>query len=71
MVWATIAGLVFAAAMALARGFLTAEATLAGYIGIGGVLLMLAGWLAFAFRYYQARSAALARLEAIAAAMDQ
>ena len=71
MVWATIAGVVFAAAMALARGFLTTEATLGGYIAIGGVLLMLAGWLAFAFHYYQARSAALARLDAIAAAMDQ
>ena len=66
MVWATIAGLVFAAAMALARGFLTAEAHLGGYVAIGGVLLMLAAWLAFAFRYYQERSAALARLDAIA-----
>jgi hypothetical protein len=71
MFWGNIAGIVFAAAMALARGFMTTEATLGGYVAIGGVLLMLAAWLAFAFRYYQTRSAALARLEAIAAALER
>jgi hypothetical protein len=66
MIWAGIVGVVFTAAMALARGLLTAEAQLGGYVAIGSVLLMLAAWLAFAFRYYQERSAALVRLEAIA-----
>lgn len=71
MIWATVAGIVFAAAMSLARGLFTTEASLGGYVAIGGVLLMLAAWLAFAFRYYQTRSAALARLDAIAASMGQ
>ena len=71
MIWATIAGLVFAAIMALARAFLTAEAHLVGYLAMGSVLLMLAAWLAFAFRYYQERSAALARLDAIAAELER
>ena len=57
--------------MCLARAFLTTQATLAGFVAIGGVLLMLATWFALAFRYYQARSAALARLDAIAAALEQ
>jgi uncharacterized sulfatase len=47
------------------------EAALAGYVAIGGVQLMLAAWLGIAFRYYQTRSAALARLDAIAAAMEE
>ena len=71
MIWATVAGMLFTAAMALARGFLTTEANLAGFIVIGAVQLMLAAWLALAFRYYQARSAALARLDAIADALRQ
>jgi hypothetical protein len=71
MIWAGIVGIVFAAAMALARGLLTAEAQLGGYIAIGSVLLMLAAWLAFAFRYYQQRSTALARLDAIAEELAQ
>jgi hypothetical protein len=71
MIWAGIVGVVFAAAMALARGLLTAEAHLGGYVAIGGVLLMLAAWLAFAFRYYQERSAALSRLDAIADELQQ
>lgn len=71
MIWATVAGILFTAAMALARGLLTTEANLSGYLAIGAVQLMLAAWLAFAFRYYQTRSAALARLDAIAAALEQ
>lgn len=71
MIWATVAGMLFTAAMALARGFLTSEAHLGGFVAIGTVQLMLAGWLALAFRHYQARSAALARLDALAAALDQ
>jgi hypothetical protein len=71
MIWAGIVGVVFAAAMALARGFLTAEAHLGGYVAIGSVLLMLAALLAFAFRYYQERSATLARLDAIADELEQ
>ena len=49
--------MVFTAVMALARGLLTTDATLGGYVAIGAVQLMLAAWLAFAFRYYQTRSA--------------
>ena len=71
MIWATVAGMLFIAAMALARGFLTTEANLGGFIAIGAVQLMLAAWLALAFRYYQTRSAALARLEAIADALEE
>jgi hypothetical protein len=71
MIWGVVVGLVFAAFMMLARGLLTTEATLAGFVAVGSVLLMLAGWLALAFRYYQARSAALARLDAIAAALEE
>jgi hypothetical protein len=71
MIWALIAGLVFAAAMAFARGFFGTEATLGGYVVIGGIQLMLAAWFGLAFRHYRARSADLARLEAIAAALEQ
>ena len=70
MIWALVAGLVFAAAMALARGFF-GEATPGGYVVIGGIQLMLAAWFGVAFRYYRARSADLSRLEAIAAALEQ
>jgi len=70
MIWGAVVGLVFAAFMCLARAFLTTEATLAGFAAVGGVLLMLAAWLALAFRYYQARSAALTRLDAIATALE-
>jgi len=41
-----------------------------GYVAIGGMQLALAVSLALAFRYYQARSAALARLDAIAAELE-
>lgn len=71
MIWATVAGMLFTAAMALARGFLTIEANLGGFVVIGAVQLMLAAWLALAFRYYQTRSAALARLDAIAGALEE
>jgi hypothetical protein len=71
LIWALVVGMVFAAVMALARGFLTDTAALAGFIAIGGVQLMMAAWFAFAFRYYQARSAALARLDAIAVALEE
>lgn len=71
VIWALVAGLVFSAAMALARGLLSETAAPAGYVAIGAMQLMLAFWLALAFRYYQARSAALARLDAIAAALEQ
>jgi hypothetical protein len=71
MIWALIAGLVFAAAMAFARGLFGAEATPGGYVVIGGIQLMLAAWFGLAFRHYRARSADLARLEAIAAALEQ
>jgi hypothetical protein len=57
--------------MALARGLLTTEAALGGYVAIGVVQLMLAVWLAFAFRYYQARSAAFAKLDAIVAELQR
>ena len=70
-IWALVVGMVFAAVMALARGLLSDTAALAGYIAIGIVQLGVAAWFAFAFRYYQARSAALARLDAIAAAMEE
>ena len=60
------AGMVFTAVMALARGLLTANPTLSGYVAIGAVQLMLAVWLAFAFLYYQGCSADLAKLDAIA-----
>jgi hypothetical protein len=70
-IWALVVGMVFSAVMALARGLLTESAALAGYIAIGAVQLMVAAWFALAFRYYQARSASLARLDAIAAALKQ
>jgi hypothetical protein len=70
-IWALVAGMVFAAVMALARGFLSDTAALAGYVAIGVVQLGVATWFALAFRHYQARSAALARLDAIAAALTQ
>ena len=60
----------FTAILSLARGFLSDTAALAGYVAIGAVQLGVAAWFALAFRYYQARSAALARLDAIAAALD-
>jgi hypothetical protein len=50
---------------------LTTEANLAGFAAIGAVQLMMAAWLAFAFRYYQSRAADLARLEAIANSLEQ
>ena len=65
-IWGLVAGMVFSAIMALARGLLTSEANLTGYIVIGAVQLMMAAWFAFAFRYYQTRTAALARLDALA-----
>lgn len=71
LVWAFLASMVFAAAMALARGLLSETAALAGYVAIGGMQLALAVSLALAFRYYQARSAALARLDAIAAELER
>jgi hypothetical protein len=58
--------MVFTAVMALARGLLTTDATLGGYVAIGVVQLMLAAWLVFAFVYYQRRSADVAKLDAIA-----
>lgn len=67
MIWALVVAMVFSAAVALGRGFLTENAALEGYIVIGAAQLLVAAWFAFAFRYYQARSAALARLDAIAA----
>jgi hypothetical protein len=70
-VWALVASMVFAAAMALARGLLGATAELDGFVAIGALQLALAASLAIAFRYYQARSAALARLDAIAMALQQ
>lgn len=70
-IWALVTGLVFAAVMALARGLLTTDASLGGYVALGAVQLMLAAWLAFAFRYYQTRSAALAKLDAIAADLQK
>jgi hypothetical protein len=69
-IWAIVAGMVFAGVMALARGLLTTEATLEGYVAIGAVQLMLAVWLACAFWYHGTRSAALARLDAIAAELQ-
>jgi hypothetical protein len=69
-IWGLIAGLVFAAAMAFARGFF-GEATPGGFVVIGGIQVMLAAWFGLAFRQYRARSADLARLEAIAAALEQ
>ncbi len=70
-IWALVVGQVFAAVMAFARALLTTEANLAGYVAIGGVQLMLATWLAFAFRHYQKRSADLAKLDAIAAQLQE
>ena len=70
-IWGIVAGMVFAGFMALARALLTTEAHLAGYLAIGAVQLMLAAWLAFAFRYYQARSADLAKLESIADELER
>jgi hypothetical protein len=71
LIWAFIASMVFAAAMALARGLLSETAALAGYVAIGGMQLALAVSLALAFRHYQTRSAALARLDAIAAELER
>jgi hypothetical protein len=71
LVWALVASMVFAAAMALARGLLGATAELDGFVAIGAMQVALAASLAIAFRYYQARSAALARLDAIAMALQQ
>jgi hypothetical protein len=65
-IWGIAVGMVFAAVMALARGLLTENATLGGYVAIGAVQLILAAWLACAFLYYQRRSADLAKLDAIA-----
>jgi hypothetical protein len=66
LIWGVLVSMVFAAAIALARGLLTDTATLSGYVAVGGMQLVLAVSLALAFRHYQARSAALARLDAIA-----
>jgi hypothetical protein len=63
--------MVFVSATALARGFLSDTASLAGYVVIGVAQLVLAAWFAFAFGYYRARSSALARLEAIAAELER
>jgi hypothetical protein len=71
LVWAFLASMVFAAAMALARGLLSETAPLAGFVAIGGMQLALAVSLGVAFCHYQARSAVLARLEAIAAEIEQ
>jgi hypothetical protein len=71
LIWGLVASMVFSAAMALARGLLSDTAELDGFVAIGAVQLAVAAWLAVAFRYYQARSAALARLDAIAAALEQ
>jgi hypothetical protein len=71
LVWAFLASMVFAAAMALARGLLSETAPLTGFVAIGGIQLALAVALALAFRHYQARSAALARLDAIAAELER
>jgi hypothetical protein len=71
IVWALAASMVFAATMALARGWLSETPGRDGYVAIGGIQLAVALSLALAFRYYQARRAALARLEAIVAALDQ
>jgi ferric-dicitrate binding protein FerR (iron transport regulator) len=70
-VWAIVAALVFSAVMALGRGLLTTHAQLAGFVALGAVQLMLAVWLACAFWYYRARSAALVKLDAIAADLQQ
>jgi len=70
-VWAIVAALVFSSVMALGRGLLTTDAQLAGFIALGAVQLMLAVWLACAFWYYGARSAALAKLDAIAAELQR
>ena len=53
--------------MAFGRGLLTTEPKLAGFVAMGAVQLMLATWLALAFRHYRKRSADLARLDALAA----
>ena len=71
LIWGLVAALLFCAAMALARGFLTDAAELAGFVVIGVAQLVIAAWLALVFRYYQARVAALARLDAIAAALER
>jgi hypothetical protein len=70
-IWAIVAALVFSAVMAFGRGLLTTDAQLAGFIALGAVQLMLAVWLACAFWYYGTRSAALAKLDAIAAELQQ
>ena len=70
-IWAIVAALVFSAVMAFGRGLLTTEAQLAGFVALGAAQLVLAVWLACAFWYYGARSAALARLDAIAAELQQ
>lgn len=71
LIWAFVASMVFSASMALARGLLSEAAALGGFVAIGALQLALAAALAIAFRYYQTRSAALARLDAIAAALNQ
>jgi predicted Co/Zn/Cd cation transporter (cation efflux family) len=71
MIYALIVAMVFVSATALARGFLSDTASLAGYVVIGVAQLVLAAWFAFAFGYYRARSSALARLEAIAAELER
>lgn len=70
-VWAIVAALVFSAVMSLGRGLLTTDPQLAGFIVLGAVQLALAVWLACAFWYYGARTAALAKLDAIAAELQR
>jgi hypothetical protein len=70
-IWALIGGVVFAAAMLIARATLTANATLAGYGAAGVILLFVAAWLALAFRHYRRRSADLVKLDALAAELDR
>jgi hypothetical protein len=70
-IWALVIAMVFAACMALGRGLLTEAAALEGFVVIGVGQLVIAAWFALAFLHYRARSAALARLDAIAAALKQ
>lgn len=71
VIWALVASMVLASVVALARGLLSDTAELQSFVAIGAMQLALAASLGLAFRYYQARSAALARLDAIAAALEQ
>ena len=65
------AGMGFTAILALGRGLLARDVVNAGgYIAIGIVELWLMLWLLFAFLYYRKRSADLARLESIAASLE-